>query len=67
VAGPNLVAAYPQTNENAWLLGQAAMLDGSFGIPDDVGLVGARGLEPTVPTSRIVAPSWIADALVDAA
>ena len=46
VDGPHLIAAYPQPNENAWLLGQAAMRDGSLVSEDDVGLAGARGLEP---------------------
>lgn len=43
VDGPHLVAAYPQPNEDAWLLGQAAMRDGALVMSEDVGLVGARG------------------------
>ncbi len=45
VAGPEVVAVHPQPNENAWLLGQAAMCW------KHVGMVGARGLTPPVPTS----------------
>jgi hypothetical protein len=41
VRGPTLVAAHPQPNENAWLLGYAAMRQGK-----DVGMVGARGDKP---------------------
>ena len=39
--GPNLVAAHPAPNENAWLLGQAAMREGSLVMSEDVGLAGA--------------------------
>jgi hypothetical protein len=46
VDGPKLVAIHPAPNENAWLLGQAALRDGSLVMSEDVGLVGARGLEP---------------------
>ena len=31
--------------------------------PNDVGLVGARGVGPAVPTCRIVVPSWIVEAI----
>ena len=37
----------PRPNENAWLLGQAAMRDGSLAMSEDLGMVGARGLAPT--------------------
>ena len=40
--GPNLVAAYPAPNENAWLLGQATLREGSLQMQQYVGLVGAR-------------------------
>jgi hypothetical protein len=55
VRGSELVAVHPRPNENAWLLGHAyrGKLD----------LVGANGLDPAVPTSRIVLPAWIANAL----
>jgi hypothetical protein len=43
VRGPTLVAAHPQPNENAWLLGYAAMRQGK-----DVGMVGPRGVAPTL-------------------
>ena len=40
VDGPQVVAVYPQENENAWLLGFHAMRK-------DVGVVGAKGFEPS--------------------
>lgn len=42
VEGPQIVAVYPQENENAWLLGFHAMRMG-------VGVVGAKGFEPPHP------------------
>lgn len=42
VEGPHLRAVHPQPNENAWLLGQTAMRW------EHVGMVGARGLEPSL-------------------
>lgn len=48
VDGPDLVAAYPQPNENAWLLGQAAMREELLFRKQQVGLVGARGVRPTL-------------------
>jgi DNA invertase Pin-like site-specific DNA recombinase len=44
VEGPTIVAAYPQANENAWLLGLVAARQGRLQMQQDVGLVGARGL-----------------------
>jgi hypothetical protein len=44
VRGSEIVALHPVPNENAWLLGQAASREGS--LVEDVGMVGARGLEP---------------------
>ncbi len=41
VDGPEVVAVYPQPNENAWLLGHATL-------GEDLGVVGARGLGPTL-------------------
>jgi hypothetical protein len=46
VHGPDIVALHPQRNENAWLLGYAAMRDGSLTTQERVGMVGARGLAP---------------------
>jgi len=63
VHGPDVVALHPQPNENAWLLGYAAMRDGSLTTQERVGMVGARGFEPAVPTPRVVVPEWIATAL----
>ena len=40
VDGRQVVAVYPRENENAWLLGFHAMRK-------DVGLVGAKGFEPS--------------------
>jgi hypothetical protein len=50
VEGPRLVAAHPQPNENAWLLGQALLKAGLLPMPQVMGMVGARGLNPTVAT-----------------
>jgi hypothetical protein len=55
--GAHLLAAHPQANENAWLLGQAALRQ------EHVGMVGARGFEPAGPTPRIVLPAQIEEAL----
>jgi hypothetical protein len=41
VDGPQVVAVYPQENENAWLLGFHATRK-------DVGVVGAKGVEPSL-------------------
>ena len=46
VQGSQLLAVHPQPNENAWLLGLAALRQ-----EQHVGMVGARGLKPPVPTS----------------
>jgi hypothetical protein len=32
-----------------------------------LGVVGARGFEPTIPTCRIVVPSWVAETLAQVA
>ena len=45
VQGPDVVAFHPQPNENAWLLGYAAICDGSLTTQERVGMVGARGVE----------------------
>jgi hypothetical protein len=58
-----LVAAHPQPNENAWLIGQALMNAGLLPTQLVMGMVGARGFEPTIPTCRIVVPGWIAESL----
>jgi hypothetical protein len=50
VEGPRLVAAHPQPNENAWLLGQALMNAGLLPMQQVMGLVGARGVNPTPTT-----------------
>jgi len=44
--GSQLLAVHPQPNENAWLLGLAALRQ-----EQHVGLVGARGIAPHMPTS----------------
>jgi hypothetical protein len=54
------IVIHPAPNENAWLRGQAALRNGSVKLQEHVGLVAARGLEPAIPTCRIVVPSWIA-------
>jgi len=48
VDGPTIVAAHPQANENAWLLGLVAAREGRLQMQQDVGLVGARGVRPTL-------------------
>jgi hypothetical protein len=63
IEGPELVAAHPVPNEDAWLLGQALLKAGLLPMPKVMGMVGARGFEPACPTCRIVVPSWIAAAL----
>lgn len=40
------MTAHPQRNENAWLLGQAFLKNGFLGDETNMGMVGARGLEP---------------------
>ena len=45
--GSEIIAAHPQPNENAWLLGYAEMRRRR-----DVGMVGARGFEPPTSSSR---------------
>ena len=52
VDGPTIVAAHPQANENAWLLGLVAARQGRLQMRQDVGLVGARGFEPPTSSSR---------------
>jgi DNA invertase Pin-like site-specific DNA recombinase len=51
VDGPTIVAAHPQANENAWLLGLAAARQGRLQMQQDVGLVGARGLKTSISFS----------------
>ena len=63
VRGSEIVAIHPAPNENAWLLGQAALREGTLVMSEDVGMVGARGFEPAIPTGRIAVPNWIADGL----
>jgi hypothetical protein len=50
VEGPVLVAAHPQPNENAWLLGQALLKAGLLPMQQVMGMVGARGVKPHRPT-----------------
>jgi hypothetical protein len=64
IDGPEIVAVHPQPNENAWLLGLVAAREGRLQMQQVMGLVGARGFEPVIPTTRIVVPRWIANALV---
>ena len=45
VQGSQLLAVHPQPNENAWLLGLAALRQ-----EQHVGMVWARGDKPPVPT-----------------
>ena len=52
VEGPRLVAAHPQPNENAWLLGRALLKAGLLPMQQVMGMVGARGFEPPTSSSR---------------
>ena len=63
VDGPEIVAAYPQPNENAWLLGLVGAREQRLLTQGVMGLVGARGFEPPVPTPEIVVPDWISRAI----
>ena len=58
VSGPQVVALYPQPNENAWLLGYAAMRDGSLTEQRHMGMVGARGVATTITMSSRPRRSW---------
>jgi hypothetical protein len=48
VDGPEIVAACPQPNENAWLLGLVSARDQQLLAQGVMGLVGARGVRPTL-------------------
>ena len=63
VDGPEIVAAHPQPNENAWLLGLVALREERLRTQRVIELVGARGFEPPGPITRIVVPDHIAMAL----
>ena len=43
-----IIVIHPARNEDTWLRGHAALRDGSVQLQEHVGLVGARGLEPTL-------------------
>ena len=47
VDGPEIVAAHPQPNENAWLLGLVAMRQERLRTQRVMELVGARGIAPS--------------------
>jgi hypothetical protein len=47
VDGPEIVAAHPLPNENAWLFGLVAVRDQSLRLQQGMGLVGARGIAPS--------------------
>jgi hypothetical protein len=48
VDGPEIVAVHPAPNENAWLLGLVAVREQRLQRQREVGLVGARGVRPTL-------------------
>ena len=50
VDGAEIVAIHPAPNENAWLLGLVAVREQRLTVQPQVGLVGARGVEPSCPT-----------------
>jgi hypothetical protein len=47
VDGPEIVAAHPQPNENAWLLGLVAVRQERLRTQRVMELVGARGIAPS--------------------
>ena len=47
VDGPEIVAAHPQPNENAWLLGLVAIREERLQMQRVMGVVGARGIAPS--------------------
>jgi hypothetical protein len=51
IEGPELVAAHPVPNEDAWLLGQALLKAGLLPMPKVMGMVGARGLKTSISFS----------------
>ena len=52
VDGPDIIAAHPQRNENAWLLGLVAVRGEQLRMQRVMGVVGARGLGPPSVTFR---------------
>jgi hypothetical protein len=54
VRGSEIVAIHPASNENAWLLGQAALREDRLFRRQDVGMVGARRSRTSDRTCRIV-------------
>ena len=56
VEGGTLVAAHPQPNENAWLIGQALMNAGLLPTQLVMGMVGARGFDSRLTRSSGI---WI--------
>lgn len=67
VGGPEIVGAHPQPNENAWLLGLVAMRQARLRTQRVMELVGARGVEPPGPITRIIVPGYVVRALQDVA
>jgi hypothetical protein len=54
VIGPKVVAVHARANKNAWLLGSWAARHGMLLPQGQMGMVGARGLEPAVPIWVVV-------------
>lgn len=52
VDGARIVAVHPAPNENAWLLGLVAVREERLTAQRQVGMVGARGVEPTLSNCR---------------
>jgi hypothetical protein len=60
VDGPEILAAYPQPNENAWLLGLVAAREQRRLLTQRVmGLVGARGIAPSCLTQALWSDSCV--------
>ncbi len=56
VDGSEIVAVHPQPNENAWLLGAMRAKEERLRMQRVMGVVGARGVGPTLP--NIPASTW---------
>jgi hypothetical protein len=67
VDGPEIVAAHPQPNENAWLLGLVALREERLRTQRVIELVGARGFEPPTSASRTLRSTKLSHAPTESA
>jgi hypothetical protein len=66
IRGPPAVVHYETSTDAVWpaLASEVwAERERVLGTSIDVEVVGARGFEPAIPTTRIVVPGWIAETL----